>query len=129
MAKQYCADQTHRLSGPTDVRPHFGPPGLLRRGERFFIAIDEAEMVSGNHLKQLVDGLWQAAKVPDPLLRFNRITWVLLGDPERQSLNISGPSEEPGVLQPRVWIPSKGRLFLRSAAPPLLVDLPSVWRK
>ena len=92
VVKQYCADQTHRLleTNPTCARI-FGPMGLLRLGQRFFIAIDEAGMVSGNHLKQLVDGLWQAAKKhPDPLQRFNRITWVLLGDPERQLPNISG---------------------------------------
>ena len=90
--KRYCADQQHPLVATNPTCAHiFGAGGLFRRSERVFIAIDEAGMVSGEHLKQLVNGLWEAAKKhPDPLQRFNRVTWVLLGDPERQLPNISG---------------------------------------
>lgn len=111
--RQHGMPKPHRyvVSNPT-CQKIFGFNGALNRGDPFFIAIDEAGQVSGEHLYHLVDALWRACSTqPNPRMRFSRISWVLLGDPERQLPNITGTEllksaifdAHPSGFSTRIW--------------------------
>lgn len=113
VVKQQVKPQKHRyVESNATCRSIFGPRGAFVQGKRFYIAIDEAGQMSGEHALQIVDAVWKLClSTPRALTQMSKIAFLFIGDPERQLPNISGTEllksqiffSHPSGFAERVW--------------------------
>lgn len=95
--KQYGVGRPHRIleSNPPCAAIFGEASGAVTKGARWVIAIDEVGQCSSEHLYELVQAMWKLYKRvhgAKAFEAFNRMSWLLIGDCERQLPNIEGTS-------------------------------------
>jgi hypothetical protein len=95
--KQFGVGRPHRIleSNPPCAAVFNEASGALKQGKRWVIAIDEVGQCSSEHLTEVVQAVWRLYKRihgPKAFEAFNRLSWLLIGDCERQLPNIEGNS-------------------------------------